>query len=93
MPTVDFAGWLQRRFCTANTVFAKLAKFEVLEHLIRQGAAQLLDTIAIEWHTSKRAVDKRQRQQLGLRKELVSKQLREAGVKIVEWKDGRSARA
>ena len=58
--TIDFAQWLGERFCRADAVDVKMdiegAEFQVLEHLLRTGRADLIDTLAIEWHTTKRSV-------------------------------------
>jgi hypothetical protein len=38
---------------TRATAAVRRAEFEVLEHLLRTGHANLIDTLAVEWHTSK----------------------------------------
>lgn len=87
--TIDFARWLSTRFCRDDTVEVKMdiegAEFEVLEHLLRTGSAPLIDTLAIEWHTSKRG-------QGGAKALLMKRQakiasgLTRAGCKVIEWK-------
>jgi FkbM family methyltransferase len=87
--TVDFSSWLSRHFCHADDVAVKMdiegAEFEVLEHLLRDGSAALVDTLAIEWHTSKRG-------QGGAKTALIRRQANivsgftRAGCKVVDWK-------
>ena len=56
-----------------------------LEHLLRDGSASLIDTLAIEWHTSKRG-------QGGAKTALIRRQAKivsgftRAGCKVVDWK-------
>jgi len=87
--TVDFSRWLSRHFCRADDVAVKMdiegAEFEVLEHLLRDGSAALVDTLSIEWHTSKRG-------QGGAKTALIRRQAKivsgftRAGCKVVDWK-------
>ena len=57
----------------------------MLEHLLRTGAAGLVDAIAVEWHTEKRG-------QGGARAQLLKRQakieagLKQAGVRMQPWK-------
>jgi len=92
VPTVDFAKWLGRRFCTADHVHVKMdiegAEWEVLEHMLRVRQAGLMDVLAIEWHTAKRAAGGARRS-LERRRESIVEQLRRVGVTVVDW-SGRS---
>lgn len=93
VPTIDLSRWLSERYCAADTVDVKMdiegAEFEVLEHLIRTGAAARVDTLAIEWHTHKRgrgglrmALQERQRR--------IEQALGRMGVKLIKWGDARA---
>ena len=86
--TVDFAKWLEERFCKADHIDVKMdiegAEFEVLEHLLRSGRASLIDTIAVEWHTQKRGQGGA-RTALLKRQEEINARLRREGVKLVVW--------
>ena len=89
VPTIDLANWLADRFCPADHVEIKMdiegAEFEVLEHLLRSGRASLVDSISIEWHTSKRG-QKNTRIQLQRRQQTIIAALQRAKVNVVEWK-------
>lgn len=88
VPTVDVARWLGERYCREDQVDLKMdiegAEFEVLEHLLRSGRALLVDTLAVEWHISKRAQGGA-RAALQLRQAAILKGLARANVKIVDW--------
>ena len=63
------------------------AEFEVFDHLLKRGAAELIDTASIEWHTAKRGGGLRQRQKR------LTKQLERVGVRLGTWGDARLAEA
>ena len=88
VPTIDFAHWLSDRFCAADKVDVKMdiegAEFEVLEHLVRTGAAAQIDTLAIEWHTHKRGLGGL-RLSLHERQKRIEKKLRSFGVNLIKW--------
>mmetsp|Transcript_16941 Transcript_16941/g.36708 ORF Transcript_16941/g.36708 Transcript_16941/m.36708 type:complete len:253 (+) Transcript_16941:98-856(+) len=90
--TIDLASWLAVHFCSADDVFVKMdiegAEFEVLEHLLDQGVAGLIDSIYIEWHTTKRGAGRGQ-MLLG-RQKRISGGLKKAGVRLQNWHDGRA---
>ena len=85
--SIDLAAWLTARFCTADFVFLKVdvegAEFELLHHLVRTGAANLIDQLAVEWHAHKFPRD--ERAQLTARRIAIESQLAAAGVKTVDW--------
>ena len=87
--TIDFAFWLASRFCREDIVDLKMdiegAEFEVLEHLLRTGRANLIDTLQIEWHTTKRGAGGA-RVTLNGRKEQIMHGLQQAGVRVSDWK-------
>ena len=87
--TVDLAAWLSTRFCKEDHVFLKVdiegAEFEVFEHLLDKGAAGLVDTASIEWHTDKRGGGLKQQQRR------LTKRLGRAGVRLGTWGDARLA--
>lgn len=93
--TVDLAAWLSTRFCREDQVFLKVdiegAEFEVFEHLLAHGAASLVDTASIEWHTDKRGSGGNGK--LRLRQRRISDELRQAGVRLTTWGDARLADA
>ena len=86
--TVDLSRWLAERFCRADAVDVKMdiegAEFEVLEHLLRTDRARLIDTLAIEWHTSKRGAGGA-RATLQSRRDAILRGLSRAGVRIIDW--------
>ena len=88
VPTVDFARWLAARYCEADHVHVKMdiegAEWEVLEHLLRVRKVGLVDVLAIEWHTSKRAAGGA-RLALERRRQSILQQLERANVKVVDW--------
>jgi len=61
------------------------AEFEVLEHLLRTRKASLIDTMAIEWHTTKRAKGRARAILLRRQADIVIG-LGRAGCKVVQWK-------
>ena len=93
VPTVDLARWLAQRFCREDAVDVKMdiegAEFEVLEHLLRTGHANLIDVLAVEWHTEKRAKGGA-RAALNQRRESIIARLRREGVRLVVWRDARA---
>lgn len=88
--TYDFARWLSSHFCRADIVEVKMdiegAEFEVLEHVLQTGIARLIDLLAVEWHTSKRADKGIAREALKRRQGSILHRLAQSGVKVVEWK-------
>ena len=64
-------------------------QFEVLEHMLRSGTASLVDSLSVEWHTSKRGKGGA-RTALQARQRRIEEGLQRAGVKLVDWKDARS---
>ena len=93
VPTVDLANWLATRFCREDVVDIKMdiegAEFEVLEHMLRSSHAGLIDTLAVEWHTTKRGQGGAL-MSLRKRQDAILQGLRRAGVRLVEWKDARA---
>ena len=89
VPTVDLAAWLHSRFCPEDDVFVKMdiegAEFEVLQHLVASGAAALVDSLACEWHTSKRGGKAGRLKALAWQAR-ISKGLARAGVRLTDWK-------
>ena len=90
------ASWLGARFCREDDVFLKMdiegAEFEVLEHLLKRGAAQLVDTVSIEWHTQKRGAGGRGgtgAANLRARQKRISAALEQLGVRVIVWGDAR----
>ena len=88
--TVDLAAWLASRFCAADQVFLKVdiegAEFEVFEHLLARGAAALVDTASIEWHTAKRGAGGGKLRQ---RQKRIEGGLQNVGVRLTVWGDAR----
>ena len=64
-------------------------EFEVLEHLLRSGVASLVDTLAVEWHTTKRGQGGA-RATLQAREQRIVTQLERAGVRLTKWGDARA---
>lgn len=60
----------------------------MLEHLLRTGGAALLDSLSVEWHTSKRGHGGA-RVVLQQRQASILRGLQRAGVRLIEWKDAR----
>lgn len=93
VPTVDMSRWLAERFCQTDNVDIKMdiegAEFEVLEHLLRTGHANLIDTLAVEWHTSKRGQGGALNA-LRKREATILQGLQRAGVRLIGWKDARA---
>ena len=92
VPTVDLGRWLADRFCAKDSVDIKMdiegAEFEVLEHLLRTKRAALIDTLAIEWHTTKRGQGGG-RVTLQKRQAGILDSLRREGVRFIDWQDAR----
>jgi len=61
----------------------------VLEHLLKRGAAQLVDTVSIEWHTLKRGAGGTGPARLRARQKRISAALEQLGVRVVVWGDAR----
>ncbi|KAL3928909.1 MAG: hypothetical protein SGPRY_002192 [Prymnesium sp.] len=94
VPTIDFAAWLSSHFCKEDHVFVKVdiegAEFEVFEHLLTRGVAELIDIASIEWHTEKRGAGRGG--SMLRRQRSISNELQHAGVKLTTWGDARSLR-
>lgn len=73
-----------RLLILGSTLAPSPVQFEVLEHVLRTGRANLIDTLAIEWHTSKRGVGGA-RLALQRRKESILRALGRANVRIIDW--------
>ena len=105
VPTVDFARFLRERYCVKDNVLLKLdiegAEFELLEHVLADGAAPILDTVVVEWHTVKRAGSERllgkhagkkgngakeALQRMRERQQRIERDLKRVGVRFDEWK-------
>ena len=56
---------------------------------MRSGAASLMDTLAVEWHTTKRGQGGA-RAALQARQQKVMQQLERAGVRLTKWGDARA---
>ena len=56
-PALDFAKWLSDNVKSGTFVFVKMdiegAEYDVIEHLIKTGAIDLISVIAVEWHAHK----------------------------------------
>ena len=61
----------------------------MLEHLLKRGAAQLVDTVSIEWHTLKRGAGGAGPARLRARQKRISAALEQLGVRVVVWGDAR----
>ena len=87
--TFDLSRWLSSHFCREDTVDVKMdiegAEFEVLEHLLRTGAAALIDTLAVEWHTAKRGLA-RELAHLRTRQNRIQQGLQRMGVRFSTWR-------
>ena len=59
------------------------AEFELLQHLVRSGAAGLVDQLAVEWHAHK--FPRAERERLKARRVAIESQLAAAGIKSVDW--------
>lgn len=89
--TIDLATWLSSHFCKADFVFIKVdiegAEFELFEHLINRGVAELIDVASIEWHTHKRESGRRGAM---LQRQLhITRELQRVGVQLTDWADAR----
>ena len=84
---VDLAGWLQHRYCAADVLVVKLdiegGEWELLEHLLRRGAAPLIDFLAVEWHLGQRALTAAERGPLRERKARIELHLAQACVRLL----------
>ena len=64
----------------------------MLEHLLKRGAAQLVDTVSIEWHTQKRGAGGSGGKgpvRLRARQKRISAALEQLGVRVIVWGDAR----
>jgi FkbM family methyltransferase len=56
-PALDFAKWLSANIKNGTFVFIKMdiegAEYDVIEHLLKTGAIDLISVIAVEWHAHK----------------------------------------
>ena len=65
---------------------------QVLEHLLKRGAAQLVDTVSIEWHTLKRGAGGSGGKgpvRLRARQKRISAALEQLGARVIVWGDAR----
>jgi FkbM family methyltransferase len=57
VPAVDFSAWLGREVAPADEVIVKMdiegAEFAVLEKILDDGTARLVDLLLIEWHADR----------------------------------------
>lgn len=57
VPCIDFGQWLQHAVRPEDQVIVKMdiegAEYEVLEHLVKTDAINLIDILYIEWHYKK----------------------------------------
>ena len=86
--TRDLGAFLRQRFCAADFVRIKCdiegAEFDLFEHLLRTGAAGIIDEASVEWHLSKRPMA--EKQALRVRQNSISKRLMACGVRLTTWK-------
>jgi FkbM family methyltransferase len=93
VPSLDLAAWLKRRFCVADLLVVKLdiegGEWELLDHLTRSGAAQLIDHLAVEWHLGQRARRlSKERTRLKAWQSQIEARLAQAGVRMLRaWED------
>ena len=92
--SVDLAAWLRARVCAADVLVVKLdiegGEWELLAHVIEQGAAGLIDHLAVEWHVAQRSAgDAAERHRLLASQRALETKLAEAGVRMLRsWDAG-----
>ena len=56
-PCIDFSMWLKTNVQDEDFVFIKMdiegAEYDVIDHLMKTGAIDLIDILAVEWHANK----------------------------------------
>jgi FkbM family methyltransferase len=86
VPCIDISEWILQNCSSENFVVMKLdvegAEYSILEKILKDGSASLIDDIYIEWHSR---FFSNPEQYLEKEKEIID-QLQKIGVKVNSWK-------
>lgn len=86
-PCIDFSQWLENEFAPGDFLFVKMdiegAEYDVIEHLMKTKMIDMIDVLAVEWHSEKFPEPQASRYRM-IEKE-VKNYARDHAITVMDW--------